>query len=775
MLRDFRFALRSALRSPAVTATVVLTLALGLGVSTTAFSLVDAILLRPLPVAHPERLVNANINDGFPIPETEYFRERSRSLSGLIVYDWTRLSTVVQRRSGLATAQLLSGDVFAILGVSVLGRPLSREDDRPGAAPVAVASCAYAMRQFGGMTTAIGQTVLLDGLSTTIIGVMPCDFPGLTAGEMPADLWVPLVWHSQFGLNDHTTAMGILARLAPGASAAVAQRELTDLHRTFTRDTLGRVLVSDGAQGLKSLARASATPLRILAAAAAAVLLLVCANVMNLLLTRGTGRRQEIMIRLAMGASRPQIVRQLVVETLVYALAGGILAVFAADWLGPVLATRLAPGAGPLMLDLVPGGRVLAFVAAAVLATVLAAGVAPALRAARLDNETRSTPRIGRSLGVIQVGLSLVLLIVTFQLVHGTASMALMDAGFDQHHTLEFALYANTLGYRGPSELAFYERVRSKLGAIPGVVTATVARNHIAAINQTICLPSTDGGPVNVGLSGIGTNYWAATGVPLLRGRDFVPGDGAVTILSAEAARVFFPNVDPIGRTLRVTDGGTLRVVGVARDVRAFGERPEEVGAPTCRVFIPLEHAAQEDLGQAMFVVRTAGDPADALATVRDVVHAVDPRATLVSLETMSDATTEITAGQSALATSAGVLAVLALALACIGLYGVVSYMVARRMTELGIRLALGASPARLFRAVLSDALRPVLSGLVLGLAGAALALKLVGHSVIGLDAPQPIAIAAAALTLVVAALIAAIPPARRAALADPVQALRRD
>ncbi|HSY80887.1 MAG TPA: ABC transporter permease [Gemmatimonadaceae bacterium] len=774
MLRDFRFALRSARRSLLVSATVVLTLALGLGVSTTAFSLVDAILLRPLPVAHPERLVNATLDDGFPILETEYFRDRSRSLSGIIAYDGTRLSTVVQRQPGVATAGLVSGDVFAILGVPVLGRPLRREDDRPGAVPVAVASCAYATRQFGSPTAAIGQTVMLDALSTSIIGVMPCDFPGLTAGEMPEDLWLPLVWHPQLGLNDHTT-VGILARLAPGANAAVAQRELTDLHRTFTRDTLGRVLVSDGSQGLERLAHASATPLRVLAAAAAAVLLLVCANVMNLLLTRGAGRRQEIMIRLAMGASRPQIVRQLVVETLVYALAGGILAVFAAYWLGPVLATRLAPSQGPLMLDLVPRGRVLAFVAVAVLATVLAAGVAPALRVARLENETRSTPRIGRSLAMIQVGLSLVLLIVTGQLGRSAASMALLDTGFEQHRTLQFALYANTLGYSGPSELAFYERVRSKLGAIPGVVTATFARDHITAINRTICRPSTDGGPVDVGLSGIGADYWAATGIPLLRGRDFVPNDGAVTILSAEAARVFFPGVDPIGRTLRVTDGGTLRVVGIARDVRAFGERPEEVGAPTCRVFIPLEHAAKVDMGQAMFIVRTAGAPAALLAPVRDAVDAVDPRAALVRLETMTDATKGITAGQSALATSAGVLAALALALACIGLYGVVSYMVARRMTEMGIRLALGASPARLFRVVLGDAMRPVLSGLALGLAGAALALKLVGHSVIGLDAPQPLAIIAATLTLVVAALIAATLPARRAARADPVQALRRD
>jgi hypothetical protein len=376
---------------------------------------------------------------------------------------------------------------------------------------------------------------------------------------------------------------------------------------------------------------------------------------------------------------------------------------------------------------------------------------------------------------MIQVGLSLVLLIVTGQLVRSAASMALLDTGFEQHRTLQFALYANTLGYSGPSELAFYERVRSKLGAIPGVVTATVARDHITAINRTICRPSTDGGPVDVGLSGIGADYWAATGIPLLRGRDFVPNDGAVTILSAEAARVFFPGVDPIGRTLRVADGGTLRVVGIARDVRAFGERPEEVGAATCRVFIPLEHAAKVDMGQAMFVVRTAGAPAPLFAPVRDAVHAVDPRAALVRLETMTDATKGITAGQSALATSAGVLAALALALACIGLYGVVSYMVARRMTEMGIRLALGASPARLFRVVLGDAMRPVLSGLALGLAGAALALKLVGHSVIGLDAPQPLAIIAAALTLVVAALIAATLPARRAARADPVQALRRD
>jgi predicted permease len=774
MLRDLLFALRSARRSLMVTVTVVLTLALGLGVSTTAFSLVDAILLRPLPVAHPERLVNASFEDGFPILETEYFRERSRSLSGIIAYDGTQLSTVVQERPGLATARLLSGDVFATLGVPVIGRALRLDDDRPGAAPVAVASCAYATRQFGGMTAAIGQTPLLDGMSTTIVGVMPCDFPGLTAGKMPEDLWLPIIWHSRLGLNDHTT-VGILARLAPGANAGIAARELTALHRTFTRDTLGRVLVSDGSQGLETLAHASATPLRILTAAAAAVLLLVCANVMNLLLTRGTGRRQEIVIRLAMGASRPQIVRQLIVETLVYALAGGILAVVAAEVLGPLLATRLAPGEGPLMLDLVPRGRVLAFVAVAVLATVVAAGVVPALKAARLENETRSTPRIGRSLAMLQVGLSLVLLIVTGQLVHGARSMALMDTGFEQHHTFQFALYANTLGYSGPSELAFYERVRSKLGAMPGVVTATVARDHITAINRTICHPSTDGGPVDVGLSGIGANYWAATGIPLLRGRDFVPNDGAVAILSTEAARVFFPDADPIGRTLRVPDGGTLRIVGVARDVRAFGERPEEVGAPTCRVFIPLEHAAKEDMGQAMFIVRTIGDPAATLGAVRDVVHTIDPRAALVRLETVSNATRDITAGQSALATSAGVLAALALALACIGLYGVVSYMVARRMTEMGIRLALGASPARLFRVVLGDAMRPVLSGLALGLAGAALALKLVGHSVIGLDAPQPLAIIAAALTLVVAALIAATLPARRAARADPVQALRRD
>jgi putative ABC transport system permease protein len=776
MLRDIRFALRSARRAPAIACAVILTLALGLGVSTTAFSLVDAILMRPLPVSHPERLVNATLDDGFAILETEYIRERSRSLAGLIAYDWTRLSTVVGATPSLATARLVSGDVFSVLGVHVVGRPLRLEDDRPGATPVAVASCGYA-RQFGAIPDAIGRTILLDGVSATIVGVMPCDFPGLSAGEMPEDLWLPMALHPKLALNDHVT-VGILARLAPGASAEIAQRELTDLHRSFTRDTLARVIVTDGTQGLQTFGQAAAVPLRILTAAAVAVLLLVSANVMNLLLTRGTGRRQELMIRLAMGASRPQLIRQLIIETLVYASVGGVLGVLVACWTAPLIASRLAHHDGPLMLDLAPSPRLIAFMAVAVLATVLASGVAPALSATGpLESGARSTPgrstsRLGRSLAMIQVSLSLVLLIVTGQLMHGLATMTRMDPGFERSHALQFNIYANTLGYSGSDELAFYERIRSKLDALPGVEAATVSRYRTAMIDRTVCQPTTDGSPVDVNLNGIGERYWAATGIPLLEGRDFVPGDGAVTILSAEAAREFFPGVDPIGRTLRVVSG-TLRVVGVARDVRAYGERPADVGGPTCRLFVPLVHAPRAELGQVTFALRTSGNPAALIATVRDVVHSIEPRASLVSLETGMDAAKQVTTGQSTLAASAGVLAVLALVLACIGLYGIVSYTVARRMGEMGVRLALGASPRRLFWAVLRDALKPITWGLVLGLLAETLALRIVGHSVIGLDAPAPLAIGAAAATLVIAALIAAVPPARRAARADPMLALR--
>lgn len=796
MLRDLRFALRSARRAPALACTVVLTLALGLGISTTVFSLVDAILLRPLPVERPDQLVLATPvlpdgtpDDGFPIPEVEYLRDRSRSLAGVIAFDGTRLNAVVSGNPRLVTAMLISADAFDILGVRVMGRTIRRQDDRPGASPVAVVSCQYAASQFGASAPAIGQTLTLTGLSATVVGVLPCDFPGLSAGETPADVWLPMALHPQLALNDHVT-VGVIARLAPGADAGMAESELTDLHRTYARNALvGRIVVRDGSQGLRNLSEAVETPLRVLTAAAIAVLLLVCANVMNLLLTRGTGRRQELAIRLAMGASRPQLVRQLVTETLAYATVGGALGVLLAGWAGPVLVRHLAvgPGSPTLMIDVFPRGRVIAFAAVAVLATVLAAGIGPALRATQLEGHTtgnRATIRLGQSLATVQVCLSLVLLIVTSQLLHGVATMARMDPGFERRQTLQFRVYANTLGYGGPAEIAFYERIRTRLDALPGVRAASVSRYPAATGYRSICHAPIGGAPTDLSLNGIGARYWTATGTPLLRGREFSAADGPaappVAILSEVAARVLFPGIDPVGQTLRVTADPpatvrAIQIVGVARDVRAYGPRPEDVGAPTCRIFVPLAQAPQSELGQVLFVVRTMADPTVMFGAVRSAVQSVDPRAAILWLQTGSDATEALTASENTLAAAAGILATLALALACIGLYGIVSYSVVQRMGEIGIRLALGAAPSRLFRSVLTDALRPVSWGLALGLVTAAVALRVVGHNVIGLDSPQPAAIAVAALTLICAAALAAALPARRAARADPARVLRAD
>jgi predicted permease len=809
--RDMRFALRTARRSPALTVALVLTLALGLGPSITVFSLVDAIILRALPVDRPDRLVLVNrisptgaTNDQFPLDEVEYIRTHAHALDGLIAFDYTRLNVVIDRSAEPLEARLVSGNIFALLGVRTLGRPLTPDDDQPGRPPVAVISCAYWQRRFGASQSALNRTLVVNGRGATIVGIMPCSFPGLSPGELPEDLWLPMALHSNLALNDHTT-VGILGRLAPGRDPASAAAELTALHRTYARDLATTAPVGNraehiglasGAQGLRDLVQQAETPLRLLSGVALAVLLIVSANVTNLLLTRATARRRELAVRLALGASRRRIAGQLVTETAVYAAAGAVLGVLLAWWAAPILARYFARDTRGLLLDLLPRARTIAFAAAAMLATAFACGFAPALIATRLDLQEElkesariaggsATIRLGRALAAAQVALSLLLLAITSQLVHGVGNLAGMDPGFDRGHVLLFGTYATALGLSGTREIQLYELMQQRLAALPGVRAASMSRFPAATVLRRVCLPAPVGQPATVNLDGVGTRYFETVGIPLLRGRDFTPADTRngtpVAILSQEAARVYFPGVDPVGRILDVDVGAVvpgvraLQVIGVAGDVRAYGPAPQDVGAPICTVFIPLAQAPHWLLGQMTFEVRAANEPAPLFAAVRSAVHSVNADLSLFDLRTAADDVRALTAGESVLATLAGAFGTLALLLACVGLYGVVSYAVSRRTGELGVRLALGARPSRLHRTVVRDAMRPVAVGLAVGLAATLVALRLTAHAIFGLSTPEPLAIAVAAATLLAAALTAAHLPARRASRIDPVRALHTE
>ena len=854
--QDLRYAFRNMTANPLFSALAVLSLALGIGADAAIYSLMDALLLRSLPVPQPERLVlfnwrapgsppgsrhatsvmhsmsgsswgagNGREESGmFPYPAFETVGRRTDIFSSVFgYYQWWRareLNVMVKGQSETASGQSVSGEFFSGLGiVPAAGRLIQPDDDRPGA-PSAVAVISYSLSEarFGGPANAAGQSILVNNLPFTVVGVAPPEFFGVDPGTAP-DLYMPL--HAdellsagqQFGFDrkdygdPHYYWIEIMGRLRPGITLAQAQAALgPQFHQWVAataetaseRATLPALALKEGSGGLQRLRREYSKPLWVLLTLVGLILAIACANVANLLLARASARRREIALRLSVGASRSRLVRQLLTESVALAAIGGILGVAVAAWGIRFLTVLLAQPERHLTLHADLNWHVLAAAAALSLLTGVVFGLAPALQATRVDvmpalKEARTgrSPRLslwgaglGRVLVAGQIGVSLLMLVAAGLFLRTLANLQSIDLGFNQENVLLFHLDAYKAGHRAPEIDSFLDGLRREFAAIPGVRAATLSDSSMLGAGTGLPIAPPDGkSDDNTRLMMVGPAFFATMQIPLLAGRDIGDRDGAgapaVAIVNRRFADVNFPGRNPIGERLILKKPGRGKGDVLARDMEIVGVSQNAQYGPLKEQTPPVVYLTYDqgwpDPDEMVFALRTAGNPLRYVGAVRDIVHRADPRVPLAGVKTQSGEIDEQLNQEIALARLCTAFAFLALAIACVGLYGTVAYNVARRTGEIGIRVALGAQRGALVWMVLREVLTLAAVGIVLSIPVVWATARLVQSFLYHMKADDPLALGVAVAALLAAAVAAAYMPARRAAQVDPVVALRNE
>ena len=815
--QDVRYALRTLRKSPAFAAAAVLTLALGIGATTAIFSLLDAVVLRSLPVSRPEELV---LVGGSQYPVFQAFRQHTDVFADLLA---TSGVTPLDVEIDLGTRErtnvsLVSGSYFSTLGVrAAMGRVFTVNDDRvPGAHPVAVASHGYWQRRFGGDVAVLGRVLRISGTPIAIVAVAPAGFFGEQVGDAP-DLWVPLtMWgHVVPGPNLLESPgrgwLRLIGRVRPGVTVSGAHPQLTEAFRRAVTGTFGPnmrddvrrdiaravITVEPAGNGLSRLRTRFARPLQVLMAAVVAVLLIACANIANLLLARATARRREIDIRLALGMDRARLVRQLLTESAVLAALGGVAGV-AVAWLGREGLLRLISADGSrLPLALETDARLLVFVAVVSSGTAILFGLAPAWRAARASlvtsliarQETGHSFRLGSLLVVAQIALSLVLLTGAGLLLRTIANLREVDLGFAPERLLVVDIDPQAAGYGGDRAAGLTRRLLEGIAARPGVSAASFSEHGVlTGTDNGTDLMRPEGfvaGPEGVPRTRwdiVGPRYFSTLGTPLLAGRDFNERDEAaspfVVAINETMARLFFGQANATGRRLVWDVGGVQRkfeVVAVARDVRQAGAREE----PPARFYLPyLQLPAVRPnwtLASTRFLVRTIGDPTDVASALREVIRSEDPRLSVISLDIAPQLVSRTFVRERMVAILLVAFSALAVGLACLGLYGLMAYHVVQRTSEIGIRMALGAQRKDVLRATMRRSLAWIAAGIAVGIPLALGASRVAQGLLFGLSANDPGTCIAATIVMATVGLLAACSPAWRASRIDPLVALRAE
>lgn len=809
--QDSRYALRAMRRSPAFTAVAVLSLALGIGANAGIFSLVDAVMLRMLPVSHPEQLVEPLTQTPEPgeprlnhygANHVAYFREHNHVFSGMIAEALLPPTPV----RGAAADQrpvegtFVDGTYFPVLGVKpVVGRLIGPEDDRAGAdSMVAVISWEWWRNRFNFDPSVLGKQILADNIPVTVIGVAPRGFVGLQPWY-PEDAWMPLalqsVVHRPRGPGD-VVGLTTVGRLKPGVTIEQARSEMTVLFHQLGRDEfrasdnvvrkVGFFLEPAGA-GLSQLRDLYAKPLLVLMAVVGVLLLIACTNLAAILLARGAARHRELAVRVSLGAGRSRLVRQVLTESLLLAIAGSVLGILLAGFGTQALLRVMASGRERIALHAGPDTRVVIFTIAVGLLTALLFGLAPAfqalsaapassLRDAGRGGETRQRRLFGKSLVAAQVALSMVLLAAGGLFINHLVKLRGSDSGVRRDHVLLITVNGRGSGYTQERLLQGYRESLSQLQGIPGVRTATfsgITPFSLQGSGRTVKVEGYEPKPGErrrISLNWIGPKYFATFGIPLLNGRDFNEQDDGgppVAIIDQTMARYYFGDGNPVGRHLSFEERpGSYEIVGVAADAKY-----SDLHEPMVRVVYVNEF--QDSIPSGNIALRTSIDPnavgSAAVRTLRQILPAA-PLTRVISLEDQIDRSIipeRLVAALSSLFATLGAL------LAATGLYGLLAYTVARRVHEIGIRMALGASARNVTGMVLADALAMVGSGLAAGIPLVLWSKRFAISVVEGLhmEIATPVILGAAAMLAV--ALIAAYLPARRAARVDPVVALR--
>ncbi len=826
LVQDVNYGVRAMLRSPGITIVALLSLALGIGANTAIFSLMDAVMLRSLPVKDPEQLVLfgdatwSGISDGFPVNQLysyPFYREMQKKNE--VFSDVTAVFSMINRVHGSVegrseaepmNVQLVAGTYFPMLGVHALaGRTLTEEDDRTrDANPVAVVSYSWWTRSLARDSSVLGKKLKIGQTLFTIVGVAPQEFFGTKVGESP-DMWIPLSMQKEVppnfdGYSDNfSESLYLMARRKPGVgmeqASANANLLFQQILRSFPDAPLSqenlaklnqmRVDLTSMTTGLSALRGQFSEPLKILMAVVGLVLLIACANIANLLLARSVARARELAVRQALGAGRFRLIRQLLTESLVLALAGGALGVAFAAGASRLLLRLVSGGQEVVPLDVSINLRLLLFTLAITLITAVLFGTIPAFRATRLQlteslKEGRGSVSAGaksplaKALVVSQIAFSLVLLVGAGLFLRTLINLTNVDTGFNRENVLRLQTDASSVGYKenDPRLVALYQQIEERLGALPGVRAASYSlfTYNEGSWNNTVWV---QGYAVdkdnNVKHNVVGTGYFAAMGIPLLEGRTFGPQDTAtspqVAVISETMARTMFPKGSPIGHRygrIGPEHANDIEVIGVVKDAKfeALQEDPQTVD------YYPYSQQVRylNDVE-----VRYTGNFDAIVSSVRRAIHEVDRNLPISNVTTLDEQVGRSIANQRLVAQLSTFFGLLAVFLSCIGIYGVMSYVVTRRTSEIGIRMALGAGRSNVLWLVLREILILVTSGIAIGIPVALGGDRFVTNMLFGLKPTDPFTVVCATVVLLMVAAIAGYLPARKASRVDPMVALR--
>jgi putative ABC transport system permease protein len=802
--QDLRYSLRTLRKSPGFAAAAAGILALGIGANTALFSVVDAVLLRPLPFPEPGRMMRlqeappppAEPGRAGPVSPANYldWRSQSHTFAALAAYRGGSLTWTGQQEPEALTAATVAGDFFSVLAVRpLLGRVFAPGEEEPGHDDVVILSQALWQSRFGSDPQVLGRELVLDGRRHTVVGVMPAL---RVAAWYPAtvQVWKPLAWTAEERAVRGERILNVIARLRPGVDRLQAQAEMATLAGRLARE------YPDTDKGWSAIVQplhdylvGGVRPaLLLLLGAVAFVLLIACANVANLVLVRTLGRSKEMAIRGTLGASRGRLVQQLVAEALLLALAGAVLGLYLAHF-GVALLVGFLGNLLPLGLDVHLDLRILAFTLGTSLFAGLAAGLAPAWFFLRSDLHRALQRGLGRTdatvggrrtrgaLVVAEVALSLVLLLGAALMIESLGVLQRDDPGCDPHGVLTWVLGLPRQQYPEPrQQSAFFDRVLTRLRALPGVeAAATVDWLPLTepGLNEPVAIAGRTTGALaeqpQVAVRLISSGYLRTLRIALRRGRDFTAEDildrPAVVLISESMVRRFWPGEDPLGKRLilGIAPHVSQEVVGVVADVKVDGLR---VAGPVPTVYQPM---AQRPWLATTFVVRTKIRPESLVPAVTRAIHAEDKDLPLLEVATLDSAVAAMLSQERFTMLLLSAFAGLALLLAAVGIYSVLSYTVGRRVQEIGVRMALGAQVRDVLRLVVVEGMRPILLGIVLGL-GAALALgRALASLFYGVSVADPILFGTVALLLAGVALLASLGPAWRAARVPPSEALK--
>jgi putative ABC transport system permease protein len=803
ILHDLRYALRVLARNPGFTAIAILTLALGIGANTAIFSVVNAVLLRPLEFRDPSRLVIVAEKSSFPVISTSYqnwldWREQSHSFESI---EGTRGTTLTLTGAGepeRLNARMATAGLFSLLGVNaVAGRTFTSDEDRAGGAPVVLLSYGLWQRRFGNSQYILGKPINLDSQPYTVVGVLPPNFQVL----QPADVFVPFMPWAKTLPDDRNWHPGILAiaRLKHGVSREQARTEMVTITKRLEQQyPLYNTGTSADIVGLQEQMVQNVRPaLILLLGAVSFVLLIACVNVANLLLARSASRGREVAIRASMGASRSRIIRQLLTESVLVSLAGGLLGLFLASAsLGPLL--RISAGSVPQVFSVTLDRPVLVFTLVLSVLTGLVFGLVPALRTAKLDlRETLNEGARGSTAGpgqhrlravlvATEIALAMLLLVGAGLLLRSFSRLQEVPPGFQADHLLVADIPLSQNAYAKPEQrFEFFDRLVERAKALPGVRTAAAASFLPVSGGGSIIHFNIYGRPpksphefIAAGYRTVTPRYFETLGVPLLQGRLFTPADidkaPAVVVINATMARTFFSGENPIGKRMQL--GATpekevpwMEVVGVVGDLL----QGLDLG-PAAEMYLPYRQAdALLPVFQMSVVLRTAADPLTQASALRSVLAEIDPNQPLVKVRSMEENMSASVAQPRFRTWLIGIFAALALMLAAVGVYGVMSYTVTQRTSEIGIRVTLGAQSTDVFRSIVGEGARVALFGVAAGLVAALALTRLLRTFLYGISVFDPATFLAVGLLLTLISVAACYFPARRATRVDPIVALR--